>query len=773
SDRITNYEISPDGKRALFGARGEIFTVPAKHGNTRNLTNTPGVHERDSKWSPDGRWIAYISDRSGEDEIYAMPQDGRGEARQLTQNADTYKYQIQWSPDSKKILWSDKLLRLNYVDVEKKETTTVARAEIGEIWSYAWSPDSRWIAYARPEVEGMPKIYLYSLETKKTHEVTDGWYSSHDASFSSDGKYLFFVSERDFNPIFSRTEWNHAYAAMSRLYFVTLAADTKSPFEPKSDEVEVAKEEAKPAAKSEEPKPAAEGKKEVVVKVDPEGLKARLIGLPIKVSNYGHITSVGETIYHLKRGDRDQHASLKMYNLAEKKETDLGAIGEYEISADQKKMIVSQEGAYAIIDLPKAPVKIEDKLDLSQMEMALNLRAEWQHIYDECWRQMKYFFYAPTMHGVNWEVMKERYRPLAQAVNHRADLTYVIGELIGELSAGHTYVGGGDIPIPRKIKVGQLGARFERDPKSGYYRIVKILRGQNWDKSLRSPLTEIGVDVKEGEYLIAINGAPTSSMADMSEALLNTVGRQVTLKVNAKPEEKGSRAVVVIPIETDQSLHYYTWIEENIEKVNKATGGKVGYVHIPDMGVAGLNEFVKHYYPQLRKKALIIDVRGNGGGSVSPMIVERLRREIVMWEMSRDTVARPDPDGMLLGPKVCLINEFSASDGDLFPYRFKQYRLGPLIGKRTWGGVVGIRGSLPLLDGGQLMKPEFAPFGLDRKTWILEGVGVEPDIHVDNDPKEYAGIDEQLNKAIEVILEELKTKEVKFPPIPPFPVKIK
>ena len=779
ADKVTNFEISPDGKRALFGARGDVFTVPAKNGNTRNLTRTPGVHERNSKWSPDGRWIAYISDRTGEDEVFIMPQDGEGEAQQLTQNADTYKYQLIWSPDSQKIMWDDKLLRLNFVDIASKKVVTVAKAEVGEIMSFAWSPDSRWIAYAKPEAVGMPKVYLYSLETQTTHAVTDGWYASYNPCFSADGKYLFFVSDRDFNPIFSRTEYNHVYGAMSRIYFVTLAADTRSPFEPQSDEVELKKEAAKAeeTAKKGIAKPDAgkpEAKKEVVLKVDPEGLASRLIALPVEVGYYGQMVSVGDTLYYQTRSERGRQASLKMYNLEEKKETDLGSIDGFEISADQKKMLVAKDGAYAIIDLPKSPLKIEEKLDLSQMEVTLDLRAEWNQIFEESWRQMKYFFYAPNMHGVDWEAMRLRYRPLAQSVKHRADLTYVIGELIGELNTGHTYVGGGEMPVPPKVKVGMLGAQFERDVQTGFYRIIRILRGQNWNRTLRSPLTEIGVNVREGEYLIAINGTLTSRLNDMYEALLNTVGRQVTLRINERPEEKGSREVVVVPVENEQPLYYYSMVQDNIEKVDKATGGRVGYIHIPDMGVQGLNEFVKHYYPQLRKKALIIDVRGNGGGSVSPMIIERLRREIAMFEMSRDTIARPDPDGLLLGPKVCLMNEFSASDGDIFPYRFKTYGLGKLVGKRTWGGVVGIRGSLPLLDGGQLMKPEFAPFGLDGKTWILEGIGVDPDIYVDNDPaKEFAGIDEQLNKAIEVILEELKTKEVKIPPVPPFPIKVK
>jgi tricorn protease len=781
-DRVTNYEISPDGKRALFGARGEIFTVPAKFGNTRNLTDSPGVHERDAKWSPDGKWIAFTSDKSGEDEVWIMPQDGQGPARQVTSPADTYKYQIAWSPDSKKIMWSDKLLRLNYVDIEKKEPVVVSRAEMGEIRDYAWSPDSRWIAFSRPEVAGMPKVYLYSLETKATHEVTDGWYNSSDPSFSADGKYLFFVSDRDFNPIYSRVEWNYAYLAMSRIYLVTLAADTKSPFEPKSDEVEIRKETVSPPAKpaipekKEAPKDQAakpaEPKKEVSVKIDFEGLKSRVVGLPMAVANYGNITSVGDKIYYQSMGGAERQLSLKIFDLTENKETDLGPVNGYEISADQKKMIVGKDGSYAIIDLPKAPIKIEEKLDLSQMTMTVDPKSEWSEIYEECWRQMKYFYFAPNMSGIDWDAMRLRYKPLADAVNHRADLTYVIGELIGELSTGHTYVGGGDMPVPPKIKVGLLGARLERKPKSGYYLIAKIYRGQNWDRSLRSPLTEIGVNVREGEYILGINGVSTSAMTDVYAALYDKAGKQVTLKVGPRAEEKGSRDVVVVPIETEDQLVYYTWVEENIEKVDKATGGRVGYVHIPDMGTPGLNEFVKYYYPQLRKKALIVDVRGNGGGSVSPMIIERLRQEIAFMEMARNTLPSPDPSGMLVGPKVCLINEFSASDGDIFPYRFKKYGLGKIIGKRTWGGVVGIRGSLPIVDGGFLMKPEFAPFSAEGKGWIIEGVGVDPDIEVDNDPaKEYAGIDEQLNKAIEVILADLKTQEVTLPSVPLFPKK--
>jgi tricorn protease len=779
SDKVTNYEISPDGKRALFGARGEIFTVPAKHGNTRNLTNTSGVHERNSKWSPDGRWIAYLSDASGTDEIYTMSQGGSGKAKQITKNGDTYKYQIYWSPDSKKLLWGDKKLRLNYVDIETKEIVEVVKAKAWEIRDYCWSPDSQWIAYSKPEADAMSKIYLYSLQTKKNHEVTEGWYSSYRPSFSSAGKYLFFISDRDFNPVFSRTEWNHAYQAMARVYLVTLSADVKSPFEPKSDEVIPKKESSEESETAEEKKKKPEEtkekqEKEIQVKVNLQGLKNRIIGLPVEVANYQHITSVGDKIYYMKRKEGEGKSCLKMYDLKEQKETDLGQINGYEISADMKKMLVSKDKSYVVIDLPKAQIKIKDKLDLSGMEMKLERRKEWNQIFDECWRQMKDFFYDPAMHGVDWEAMKKRYEPLAKAVNHRADLTYVIGEMIGELNVGHTYVGGGDMPKVKKIKVGLLGAQFEKDPETGYYQIRKILKGQNWDKSLRSPLTEVGVNVKEGNYLLAVNGKPTNDMTDMYDALLNTVGKQVTLKVNAKPQEKGGQEVVVLPIEDELPLYYYNMVQTNIEKVTKATEGKVGYIHLPDMGQPGLNEFVKHFYPQLRKKALIIDVRSNGGGNVSPMIIDRLRREIAMVDVARNTIPAPDPYAAFLGPMVCLMDEFSASDGDIFPYRFQKHKLGKTIGKRSWGGVVGIRGTLPLLDGGYLRKPEFATYGAEGEGWIIEGYGVDPDIYVDNDPaKEYAGIDEQLNKALEVILEELKTKEKKLPPVPRYPKKDK
>jgi tricorn protease len=778
SKEVTNYEISPDGNRALFGARGDVFTVPAKHGNGRNITSTPGVHERNSKWSPDGKWIAYVSDASGEDELYIRPQDGLGAPTQLTKGGDTYKYQPLWSPDSKKLLWSDKKLRLQYVDVASKQVTPVAQATAFEYSDYTWSPDSRWIAFAQPEDLRMTTIQLFSLDTRKTTEVTDGWFDSYSPAFSSDGTYLLFVSDRSFNPTYSRTEWNHAYVDMSRIYLVTLAAETKSPFAPKSDEV-------KPPAEAtdgdpEEGKKGSSQKKQdgsgraKPIAVTLDGIQDRIAVLPVAPSAYRNLACVGEKVYAVRQGAKDDKPALILYDLGTQKETELGEANGYEISADGKKMLLSSGGGYYIVDLPTGKLDLKDRLNLADLTVTLDRKAEWTQIFNESWRQMRDFVYDPTLHGVDWPLMKQRYSALLPFVNHRADLTYIIGEMIGELNVGHAYVGGGDYPAAPRVKQGLLGARLERDPDTKYFRIKEILRGQNWETGLRSPLTEIGVNAAAGEYILAVDGRPTNEMNDIAEALVNKAGKQVTLTLNGAPRTSGSRTTVVIPTDDERELYYHRWVRKNIDKVSAATNGRVGYVHIPDMGVGGLNQFVKYYYPQVRKEGLVVDVRGNGGGNVSPQIIERLRREIAMVTIARNTSYQPNPDGAIIGPKVMLLDEFSASDGDIVAYRFKKHKIGPVIGKRSWGGVVGIRGTLPLLDGGFLNRPEFSRYDVEGREWIMEGKGVEPDIVVDNDPvKEFAGEDEQLNKAIEVIKDLLAKNPPKLSPPPPYPDKSK
>jgi len=777
---INSFSLAPDGKRVAFDARGTIWTVPAKTGITKRLTQTPGVHDRDVAWSPDGQNVAFISDRTGEDEIWLVKQDGSSSPVQITKNGDTYKYSVKWSPDSKKLLWSDKMLRLQYVDIDTREITLVDQAKSWEFNEYNWSPDSKWITYIYPERRASSKVFIYELASKNKYPVTDGWYDAGNPSFSNDGKYLLLTSNRDFNPIYSWTEWNHAYTDMSRVYFITLAKGTTNPFAPENDEVSIKKEE-KPVAdekadkKGEKKDVKKEGdtKPDITVKVDVDGITGRILALPIDPSTYWNVNAVGENIYYVK-GGRGTKPSLMMFNLKDKKENNLGEFGVYEISADSKKMVVNGSGKYGVIDLPKGgKIEMKDWVDLSNMKLMVDLKAEWNQIYNEAWRQMKYFYYSPNMHGLDWVSIRNKYEPLLPYVNNRTDLSYILGEMVGELSTGHTYVEGGDKPVPKRIKMGLLGARISRDV-SGYYKIDKIFKGENWTKDVRSPLTEVGVDVREGDFIIAIDGKSTKEMNDIYESLVNKAGIQVELTINNAASETGTRKSIVIPVDDEASLLYYTWIQNNIRKVTEATNGEVGYIHIPDMGVEGLNEFVKYFYPQLTKRALIIDDRGNGGGNVSPMIIERLAREMTMINMARNTEAAPGRLEMQWGPKCILIDQYSASDGDLFPYQFKKLKIGKAIGVRTWGGVVGIRGSLPFVDGSSLRKPEFAPYDTEGKNWIIEGRGVEPDIWVDNDPaKEYAGEDQQLNKAIELMEEELKNWPKELPPIPPYPDKIK
>ncbi|MDR1897300.1 MAG: PDZ domain-containing protein [Prevotellaceae bacterium] len=778
-----NLDLSNDGKRIVLSARGDIYTAPVSSGITRNITETSGVHERNTQWSPDNKWIAYISDETGEDEIFIRSHDGLQTPTQLTKNSDTYKYGLSWSPDSKKILWSDKLQRLRYIDVDTKKITEVEQTSDGELNNFAWSPDSKWIAYTMPRYNTTSVIVIYNTDSGKKEEVTDDWFDSYSPSFSDDGKYLTFISSRDFHPTYGSTEWNHIYSGMNKIYLVTLSKKTPSPFAYSNDEVttedktDEAKKDAKDSKDSKNADKKSEEKKDdkssvKPVEIDFDGIKGRSLALDIPAGNYSRPVCIGNSVYYSRYGGDSR--GLQMFDLKSKKETELGNFSIVAVTGNFKKFLVGSNAGYAVIDVPKGKINVDRTIDLSEVKTVVNLREEWKQIYNECWRQMRDFFYDPGMHGVDWKTIREKYAPLVEYVNDRNDLNYIIGEMIGELSAGHAYIAGGDKYSPVRIKTGLLGAEISKD-KSGYYRIDKILEGRNWADNLRSPLTEIGVDAKNGDFIIAINGKPTNKINDIYAALYNKAGKQVELTLNAVAAEAGSRKVLIKPVDSEASLYYFNWVQSNIDKVNKATNGEVGYIHIPDMGAEGLNEFVKYYYPQLNKKALIIDDRGNGGGNVSPMIVERLRRELALLTAPRNGRPGIKPDGAMVGPKILLVDSYSASDGDLFPYQFKYYKLGKVVGVRTWGGVVGIRGTLPIIDGGSLNRPEFAHLDAEGKQFVIEGYGVDPDVVVDNDPaKEYAGEDQQLNKAIELILQELKANPVNVPDkFPPYPDKSK
>ncbi|MBL0308740.1 MAG: PDZ domain-containing protein [Bacteroidetes bacterium] len=771
SKNIESASLGSDGNRMVFVARGEVFTVPAEKGLTRNLSRSSGSHERNAIWSPNGKHVAYISDQSGEDEIYIQVPDGQSQPVRLTNNGDVYKYAISWSPDSKKIMWADKKMRLQYVEVATKKITEIDHSGVWEFNDYDWSPDSRWVVYSRPERDSKGIIYIYNLGDGKKIPVTDGWYDSGNGTFSADGKYLYLVSNRDFNPTFSNTDFEIAYLNMSKVYLIPLSKETANPFAPVNDEVAVGKDTADTKDSS---KTANKGKGEKsdslkLVKVDADNIISRLLALNVDAASYYGVTALEGKVYYMKSVQGQGKANLCLFDLKDKKETVLGEANGFEISANRKKILIKKANSYYVMDVPSAKFELKDAVNLSEMKTTVNKREEWSQIFNESWRQMRDFFYDPNMHGVNWKAMHDKYAALLPYVNHRADLGYLIGEMLGELNVGHAYVNGGDMPKAERIKVGLLGASLSRS-SNGYFRIDKILEGANYDASTRSPLTEVGVNIKTGDYIISINGISVTTTNDIYSLLINTADKQVEMMVNSKASPDGARKVIVIPTGDEKNLYYYNWVQHNIRFVDSVSGGKIGYLHIPNMGVDGLNEFMKHFYPQIRREALIIDDRGNGGGFVSPLIADRLAKQLVYFNMTRNTTeGSPNPE-MHLGPKVCLVNEYSASDGDIFPYRFKTYKLGKVIGKRTWGGIVGIRGSLPFVDGASMTKPEFTSY--KENEFVIEGYGVDPDIIVDNDPAhEYAGTDDQLNRAIDELLKELKSNPPKIPAIPPFPNK--
>lgn len=755
SEEIKNISIAPDGARLIASARGEIFSIPVNEGVTRNLTNSSGAHDRNPVWSPDGKHIAFISDKNGEYNIFIQDPKKPDSETQLTNFESGYIYKLTWSPDGKKILWHDKKLSLNHVDIESKKVTVVHESIIWEISNYDWSPDNKWIAFSDQDSAKVSQIYLYNIETEEKHIVTTEWYDSFRPKFSDDGKYLFFVSNRDFNPIYSNTEWNVAYRDMSRIYYLTLNSTIPSPFALKNDEV-FANDSILANIKPYE--------------VDINNMLTRIEVLPMTAGNYSNLSFANDKLYFVEN-HYGESAKLKYFDFATNDLGEVGHYSNYEISFDKKKMLISNAKNHYVINIPTTSVNTLQAVSLTNLNVNVDLKAEWNQIFDEAWRQMRDFFYDPKLHRVDWEKQKIKYSEMLPYVNNRNDLNYLIGEMIGELNAGHAYVNGGDKVAPKRIKTGLLGAEIIRDKRSGYYQITKIYKGENWTEDKKSPLVGIGLDINVNNYIISINGVDVSETTNIYEHLVGQANNIVEIEISDKPSNKKVRKYLIKPLDDESELIYFDWVQANIEKVSLATNGEVGYIHIPDMSRVGLNEFVKYYYPQLSKKAIIIDDRGNGGGNVSTMLIERLRREMSMMAMSRDVpTPKTKPDGMLNGPKVLLIDQYSASDGDLFPYQFRKHRLGPIIGVRTWGGVVGIRGSLAFIDGASLHKPEFAHY--DNNGWIIEGHGVEPDVVVNNDSYlEFIGIDNQLDKAIEVAIDELIKYKKSLPEIPDFPDK--
>ena len=760
ADYVTAARLSADGKRLAVTARGEVFDVPATKGVTRNISRTPGANEREADWSPDGRYIAYISDRTGETEIYLQPAEG-GEPVQLTTGNDTYIRSLSWSPDSKTVLYTDRKNRIVTVDVASKTKNIVIQNPEQEFYSVNFSPDSRWITYTKPAANDFSVVYVYNLATKQEYPVTEKWYNSSSPVFSTDGKYLIFESDRDFNPIYGRLEWNHVYTRMGGIYLALLTNDTPSPFLPADEAVNSDKEEEAGKVPAKDAKKKDIKTEDKAVEIAPEGIAGRIVKLPLSAGNYWNLYSDGQTVWYY--GDNGTHA----FSLKDQKDE---LIAENAVMAPMdgsKKVLYMRGNSLYVGELSTQKVTLDNKVCLDDMVAPIDYQQEWAQIFDEAWRAYRDGFYVENMHGVDWKAIKEKYAVLLPYVKTRLDLNYIIGAMIAELACGHAYVNPGEYPKPERIGMGLLGAELSRDEQTGFYRIDRILPGAPYSEKLRSPLTEPGMNIEEGDYITAIDGVPTTSVCNIYQLLIGKAGVLTELSVSSKAAADGARKVVVRPTDNEYPLYHYNWVQKNLRRVEEATDGRVGYIYIPDMGPEGLNEFARYFYPQLDKEALIIDDRANGGGNVSPMIIERLLRKPYRMTMSRtSTRTGTIPDATQYGPKILLINKYSASDGDLFPWSFKANKLGTVIGTRTWGGIVGISGSLPYMDGTDIRVPFFTNYDAKTGQWIVENHGVDPDILIDNDPiREQSGTDQQLEKAIEVALEQLKERK----PLPGVP----
>lgn len=786
---IESYSLSPKGERALFSARGDIFTAPIEKGPTRNLTHSSGAHDKWPSWSPDGSQIAFISDLSGEEELYLVAQDGSKPPEQITQGGSAMRYSPEWAPDGKRIAFSDKDGKVYVLTIADRRVVQIADSNRGQVRDYVWSPKGNFLAFSMPNKNQFTSVYVWSASDNQLHVVTDEYFNSYNPAWDPQGNYLYFLSDREFAPQISSIEFNYATNRPTYIYALALRKDVKHPFPPESDEVTIAKADdspkpaASPADKPTEPsateqKPDTTPKPPATLTIDFAGIEERVARVPLPADNYGGLSAktghllygVGPAFYYGRQAERP--ANLRIYSLKERKETVLAEdVRGYALSDDGSKVLVGQGPAYNLYDATPQGERTRKQVSTGGLFVDRVPAEEWNQIFNEVWRRYRDWFYVSNMHGYDWVALREQYKPLLKYVAHRSDLNYVISEMISELSIQHAYIDGGDFQIPPRPRSGLPGARFDLDRQAGRYRISKIFRGENEEDIYRSPLTEIGVNASVGDYVLAIDGQELKPTDDPYRLLRNKADNPVQLTLNNTPSLQGARTVSYRPITDESNLIYLDWINNNRDKVSKATNGRVGYIHIPDMGANGIREFIKWFYPQLRKEALIVDVRANGGGNVSRMLIERLRRKLLGLNYSRtNDEAATYPDGVFIGPMVALLDENSASDGDIFPSMFREAGLGPLIGKRSWGGVVGISNRGLLIDGGTVNVPES---GLANKNgeWIIEGHGVDPDIEVDNDPASViSGKDPQLERAITEIMNKLK-QPVKLPGKPAPPVK--
>ena len=787
------FELAPGGKRALFVARGDIWTVPLEKGVARNLTRTSGVHERGAVWSKDGRRIAFISDETGEDQVWTFDQFGEHKT-QVTDSMSSMLNDLVWSGDSAKLAVRDAKNDL-YALIESKpekdgattfEKVLVAHNTSGTEFSAVWSPDGRYLAYNTQNGVDYSTIYVWDAETRQTHRVTDPLFDHSSPAWSPDGDVLYFLGTREFYPQISQIEWNFAGNRMVGIFGVTLRADVTPPTAPESDEAEIADDEAAPDGEQEKETAAKENgksektdeKKDAEEESKPiefDGLADRVFRIDVESGNYAHLVAADGFLFWESSSapyygrDEETPEKVMVYDLKKKKAECYGEeIAAFTLSPDGGKVIYRQ-GGFKVGEAAAAPG--EPKTVSTELVTEIDPRQEWVEIFNEVWRRYRDYFYVSNMHGCDWDETGRRYRTLLPYVVHRSDLNYILSEMVSELNCGHTYIEGGDFTVPKRTPSGLAGALFELDPKTNRYRIAKIYKGQNEEPKYRSPLTEPGIDVAVGDYLLEIDGVELSG-SDNPYRLLSGKTDQVTWKVAKSADGADSRTIVYRPIASEANLRYLEFVLDRRDRVLKATDGKVGYIHIPDMGAEGSYEFLKWYYPQRQMDGLVIDDRNNGGGNISQWVLMRLNQKVLGTRLGNDRdTPETYPYNACAARMVCLINETSASDGDIFPYYFREAGLGPIIGKRSWGGVVGISGRGPLLDGGTVYVPLSATNAPDGE-YIIEGHGVDPDIVVPQDPKAVSqGHDPQLERGIAEVLARIKADPPVRPTRPADPVK--
>ncbi len=796
---IRNAGISATGKRAVFEFRGDIVTVPASKGDPRNLTATTGAHERSPAWSPDGASIAYFSDESGEYELVISPQDGKGGTKTYKLEGGGFYYWLVWSPDSKKIAFVDNSQTLAWIDLESGE---IKQAGSNEIYtplrstSCAWSPDSNWLAYTLTTATNIQTLWLHSIKDGTSHQVTEGLAEVTEPVFDASGKYLYFVASTNAGPV---KQWfdlsSQDSQATGSIYMAVLDADTPSPLLRESDEEKVENdepvEEATPADEADvedsEADAKSNGKDEDSSNddkssnaIDLDGLSDRILSLPIPS---GYITSLKPgtegQLYYVRRelggpgqsGMTSGKPILQRFSLSDREQTTIAeGVSTFQLSADHKKILYQAGENWGIVDAgPFSPGK--GRLGVDQISVRIEPRDEWEQIFEEAWRINRDYFYATNYHGVDWTAIREKYRTFLPHLATRDDLNRVIRWMLSELAVGHSYLGGGDDRYDSEsVPGGLLGADYE--VSEGRYRFEKVYSGQNWNPGLRAPLTAPGVAVKAGDYLLAVNGTDLRPPTNLYSLFENTAGKIVELKVGPHPDGKEARTVEVVPIGNESGLRNRDWVEGNLKKVHEATEGRVAYVYVPNTSTAGHEYFKRYFFPQADKEAIIVDERFNGGGSVADYFIDLLNRPVSAYWATRHGKPFKTPTASITGPKVMIIDETAGSGGDLLPWMFRKFELGPLVGKRTWGGLVGILGFPTLMDGGSVTAPDLAIFTEDG--WIVENQGVPPDIDVEQWPAEViAGRDPQLEKAIEVALELLEEEPTTTVEPPPFPVRNK